>query len=389
MGDSSPWQLVVMHLGKSWTVALDRPGAYRIGRADECEVRIEEGRVSRLHAVLTAAGAGGVSITDRNSQNGTTLVAPPSGAGRAAERRLEPGEEVRVPAGAMIHVGSAVLMVTEAIGAAVADAHRLPGLVVRDPAMGRLHDLIDRVAASELPILFRGEGGVGKEVLARRLHEASPRAGGRFVSVKCASLDADSLEAELFGEAPASGVSPRPGLFEVAAGGTLYLEEVGELPGPLQARLVRALEERQFTPRGGGEVRAVDVRLVASTHRKLDEEVAAGRFRRDLYFRLSGVAVDVPPLRARVAEIEPLARHFLDQAAARSRRPPPTIGADARDAILRYSWPGNVRELCNVIERALILCAGDELEAEHLGLRASGALPLPMSPRAPTLVDED
>src|SRR5690606_24506937 len=157
-GDSSPWQLVVMHLGKSWTVALDRPGAYRIGRADECEVRIEEGRVSRLHAVLTAAGAGGVSITDRNSQNGTTLVAPPSGAGRAAERRLEPGEEVRVPAGAMIHVGSAVLMVTEAIGAAVADAHRLPGLVVRDPAMGRLHDLIDRVAASELPILFRGEG---------------------------------------------------------------------------------------------------------------------------------------------------------------------------------------------------------------------------------------
>ena len=387
MGEPGTWQVVVMHGGRSWTVPLEA-GEYRIGRAEGCEIRIEEGRVSRLHAVLTAPGGQArPRIGDRDSENGTRVVAlieAEGGASRASERRLEAGEEVEIAPGTLVHIGSAVLMLTEAVPVTAGDGG--PELVVCDPGMARLHDLIRQVAPSELPVLLQGESGVGKESLARRLHAGSPRQAGRFVGIKCGSLEEPLLEAELFGQARRGPRSP--GLLELAAGGTLFLDEVAALAPGTQARLARALDERQFAPLGGGAPRRVDARLVAATDRDLEQEITAGRFRRDLRDLLGGLSLSVPPLRERLAELEPLARHFLEVAAGRARRATPRIGPGARDAILRYPWPGNVRELCTVIERAMILCEGDELQAEHLGLRLSGALPLPVPARAPTIPDE-
>ncbi len=258
-------------------------------------------------------------------------------------------------------------------------------LVVVDDTMRRVHKLLERVAGSALNVLLLGEAGVGKALCAEVLHGASARAQGPFLRLSCAALSEGSLENELFGyeRGAFSGASAdKAGLLESASGGTLFLDDVGELPLATQIKLLRALDAREVLRAGAHEARAIDVRLIAATPRDLNERITSGLFREDLFARLNGISVLVPPLRERVDDIEPLARHFLQQLqeAGRSQR---TLSERSVDWLEAHPWPGNVRELRHAIERALVLCEGDLIEPEHLPLErpAFGATG-PGAPRA-------
>ncbi|HTR56095.1 MAG TPA: sigma 54-interacting transcriptional regulator [Kofleriaceae bacterium] len=244
-----------------------------------------------------------------------------------------------------------------------------PPLVGDGPAMQKLKALIKVVAPTRTTVLVLGESGTGKELVARAIHDASPRRDRRFVAINCAAIPAALLESELFGHVRGSftdAVRDKPGLFEEADGGTLFLDEVGELPLPLQAKLLRALQESEIRRVGDATPIKVDVRLVAATLRDLAEDVAAGRFREDLYYRLNVLPVQIPPLRDRVEDIPHLARYFAERHAARHQRSA-ALSEVAIEALARQKWPGNVRELENVIERALVLSEGPAIDAEFLG----------------------
>ncbi len=246
-------------------------------------------------------------------------------------------------------------------------------LVATSGAMKRVLAIIKRVAGvPATTVLIQGESGVGKELVARAIHERSARAAKQFVAINCAALSEHLLEAELFGYergaftgADAKG---KAGLFEVADGGTVFLDEVGEMPIALQTKLLRALQERRFRRVGGLADVEVDVRVVAATNRDLRAEVGAGRFRQDLYFRLRVVPVEVPPLRDRPEDILPLAAHLLKRLAPELSRPGLALSAEAEEAMRTYAWPGNVRELANAIERAVISAEGDSIRPEDLVL---------------------
>ena len=242
--------------------------------------------------------------------------------------------------------------------------------VVRGGAMDRLKTLLERVAKSDISIVLQGETGVGKEVIAREIHRASDRANRPFMGINCAALTETLLESELFGHEKGSfsgAVATKPGLLEVAEHGTVFLDEIAEMSLGIQAKLLRVLEERQVLRVGGLSPRAIDVRFLAASHRDLEEEVAAGRFRQDLFFRLNGITLEIPPLRERVEEIEGLARNFLLDACRRQKRlDTPRLASDALTLLRGYAWPGNVRELRNVIERAVLLCTGSAITPELL-----------------------
>ena len=241
-------------------------------------------------------------------------------------------------------------------------------LVIADPASVELVTLAGRVAASEATVLINGESGTGKEVLARLLHRLSPRADGPFVALNCAAIPENMLEALLFGHekgAFTGAHESRPGKFEQAQGGTLLLDEISEMDIGLQAKLLRVLQEKEVERIGGRAPIRLDVRVIATTNRDLREQVAAGRFREDLYYRLSVFPLTTPPLRDRPADIAPLARHFLQRAAG-GNRPAPALAEDALTALTRHAWPGNVRELQNTIQRAVILCGGNVVRARDL-----------------------
>jgi DNA-binding NtrC family response regulator len=244
-----------------------------------------------------------------------------------------------------------------------------PGVIVENPVMRDLYALARRAAAGNSSVLILGETGAGKEVLAETVHAASPRAGKPFLPLNCAALTETLVESELFGYergAFTGANQPKVGLIEAAAGGTVFLDEIGEMPLAVQAKLLRALETRQVLRIGATAARAVDVRFVAATNRDLEEEVAEKRFREDLYFRLNVITLEIPPLRERQEEIEILARLFLKKLADSQGRPIPAISSDALSLLRAYAWPGNIRELRNVIERAFVLCTGTELTPEHL-----------------------
>jgi DNA-binding NtrC family response regulator len=244
--------------------------------------------------------------------------------------------------------------------------------VTVEPAVTRLLELVDRIAGRDISVLVTGETGSGKELVARRLHRGSTRAEGPFVAVNCAAFPESLAESELFGHergAYTGAERQRPGRFEEASGGTLFLDEVGELAPPLQAKLLRVLEERRLRRLGGSEDIAVDVRVVAATNRDLEAEAERGGFRRDLYFRLAVVRVDLPPLRERPRDIPVLAAYLLRQLAARHGGARIELGAGAVAALERHSWPGNVRELRNVLERAAVVRGEGVIAAEDLGLR--------------------
>lgn len=249
------------------------------------------------------------------------------------------------------------------------DAREFHGLVSRDAVMLRAFQTIRNVAETEATVLVRGESGSGKELAARAIHLESARGSGPFVAVNCGALTPGLLESELFGHirgAFTGAVRDRKGLFEQAHGGTLFLDEVAEIPLEMQSKLLRVLEERRLTPVGASKEIAVDVRVVAATHRALRTEVKAGRFREDLMYRLRVVPVFLPPLRERRGDVEVLLRHFLRQFNKTGRRHVETIAPEAMRALLNYLWPGNVRELRNVVEYAFAVGRGGELLVDEL-----------------------
>ncbi len=251
-----------------------------------------------------------------------------------------------------------------------------PELIAESPSMRALLEKLRRLATHNTAVLFTGESGTGKEVWAKTLHALSPRREKALVAVNCGALPENLLESLLFGHrrgAFTDAVRDQQGLFEQAHQGTLFLDEIGELPLKLQVKLLRVLQDQRILPLGAqsDEVISVDVRVVAATLRDLEDDVQRGRFRADLYYRLSVVPLHVPALRERVADILPLARHFLHRAARRIGRPLHGLTPAAQQVLLRHFWPGNVRELENVIERAVVLCEHTVLDAADLALDAT------------------
>jgi formate hydrogenlyase transcriptional activator len=240
-------------------------------------------------------------------------------------------------------------------------------LVGRSPAIEKVLSLIDTVAPTAATVLIRGETGTGKELIARALHDKSPRRDHPLVKVNCAAISAGLVESELFGHvrgAFTGATASRVGRFEVANGGTIFLDEVGELPPETQVKLLRVLQEREIEPVGSNQTRRVDVRVIAATNRDLEQEVEAGRFRKDLFFRLNVVPLVVPPLREREGDVELLALYFAERFGREVGKPIDGISQASLARLCAYDWPGNVRELANVIERAVVLTRGETLEID-------------------------
>jgi DNA-binding NtrC family response regulator len=259
----------------------------------------------------------------------------------------------------------------------------LPRVLGEDAALKDTMLAIQRAAGTDTTVLILGESGTGKELMSRALHQLSPRAKGPFVAINCAAIPEALLENELFGHekgAFTGAHARKEGKAELAHRGTLFLDEIGDLPLPLQGKILRLVQEKQFERVGGNQTLSVDIRVVAATNRDLRAAVARQEFREDLFFRISVFPVEIPPLRRRRADIPILAEAFLERFSKEMGRKGLRLGAEARRALQEHSWPGNVRELQNCLERAAILCDGLEIQPEHLRLRADAE-------RGPTLAD--
>ena len=265
----------------------------------------------------------------------------------------------------------------------LAERRGAPRIIGDDPKLRQVSQQLHRAAGTDTTVLLEGESGTGKELFARALHALSARNDGPFVAINCAAIPETLLETELFGHekgAFTGAAARKPGRFELAHRGTLFLDEIGDLPLGLQAKILRALEEKRFERVGGTQSLHVDVRVVAATNRHLKAAVAARQFREDLYFRLSVFPISIPPLRERPGDIATLARHFVDKF-SRDLNKQVHLAPQALDELQRYQWPGNVRELQNCIERAVILCDGDTIHPRHLNLSfRAGTVPVPVSP---------
>jgi len=253
-----------------------------------------------------------------------------------------------------------------------------PQIVGDDPQLKQVSLALHRAAATDTTVLLEGESGTGKELFARALHALSPRADGPFVAINCAAIPETLLETELFGHekgAFTGAAGRKPGKFELAHRGTLFLDEIGDLPLLLQAKILRALEEKQFERVGGTLPLKVDVRVVAATNRNLKAAVAARQYREDLFFRLSVFPIVIPPLRERRKDITTLARYFIDRFCRELNKRPLALSPAAEHELVEYRWPGNVRELQNCIERAAILTEGETIHPRHLNLSFRGPAP--------------
>jgi len=251
-------------------------------------------------------------------------------------------------------------------------------IVGASPAMQQVYALMAKVARTDSTVLILGESGTGKELVARNIHEQSNRAAEAFIAVNCAALPENLVESELFGHekgAFTGAANAKPGRFELACGGTLFLDEVGEIPPPIQAKLLRVLQERSYERVGGIKTMKADVRLVAATNRNLEQEVTAGRFREDLFYRLNVVPVQLPPLRRRAEDIELLANYFVEIFNRRMKRAVGRIDPSLLGILRAYSWPGNVRELENTIERMMVLSEGESLDCDSLPERVRNSKP--------------
>ena len=345
------------------------PGArLTVGRAD-ADIVIDDVAVSRRHAIFHAGPPGPtLEIEDLGSSNGTFVspAAREAVAETADQRRVNvTGQRHALAEGDTVFFGAALVVVKSR---PVLDAGE--GAIVRDPALVRLYEEAARAAQMTLPILIVGETGVGKDVLARFIHDRSPRAKQRLVALNCAALSETLAETELFGHekgAFTGAQTSRPGLFESASGGTVFLDEIGELPLATQAKLLRTLESSEVQRLGSNKTIKVDVRFISATNRDLERSAAQGKFRQDLYFRVNGITLHVPPLRARTAEIAELAQRFLVTASKQAGlAQPPTISEEAMKALEAYAWPGNVRELRFVMERTLVTAGDGPIRPEHL-----------------------
>lgn len=373
--------------GGSLTRPLPHTGSMTIGRSTSCDIRIDHASVSRKHAVLHLGAL--PRIEDAGSQNGT----------RVAGRMAVSGAPITIAPGEVIEIGQVVLVIQGGEtpmnrvsgtrpaapvsqrpapfgGRPIATAQVTiapPGARPNETAMQRVERLVRLVSAGNIHVVLMGETGVGKEVIADRIHKSSRRAAGPFVRVDAASLTEPLLERELFGE------GDKPGIFESVDGGTFFLDEVSELPMGIQTKLLRVLERGETQRVGSTESHKVDVRFIASTNRDLRSLVGDGGFREDLYFRLNGITIEIPPLRERQQEIEIIAKDLLAKACAAANRAPLELGKEALARLESYEWPGNVRELKNAIDRAVLLSPGDAIDPQavpagaHVGDAAAGA----------------
>ena len=335
------YQLVVFSREEIRAFNLPARGEVTIGRDEASAIRIDDPAVSRRHAILRLGDA--LEIEDLGGANGT-FVRQTAQAGPGNDT-VHVNIRQLVRRKASLAVGDCLLFGTACVVLRHAPRLELPdlaeGVVVRDPAMRTLYAEAARVARATINVLLLGETGVGKEILARAIHAHSPRAKGPFMGVNCGALAESLLESELFGSEKGAftGALARAGLFEAANGGTVFLDEVGELPLSTQVKLLRVLEERVVTRLGSTRARPIDVRVLAATNRDVEADSRQGRLRPDLYFRLNGVALLIPPLRERPRELEALRQH---------------------------TWPGNVRELRNAVERAAVMCTESTILPEHL-----------------------
>ena len=246
------------------------------------------------------------------------------------------------------------------------------GIIGRSASLAAVFRILDKVAPTDSTVLVTGESGTGKELLVRALHEASPRVDRPFVPVNCGAIPRDLLESELFGHEKGAfthALRSRPGRFELADGGTIFLDEIGEMDPGLQVKILRVLQEKEIERVGGTGCRKVDVRIVAATNRDLEAAVAAGTFREDLYYRLNVIPIHLPPLRERGQDILLLARHFLDRFCRRKERPSLELSPVVQRVLLAYAWPGNVRELENIMERLSVLVDGHVVVPDDLPAR--------------------
>src|SRR5260221_3213062 len=370
--------VVAMWPGGTTDKELPESGRLTVGRSRTCDITIDHSSVSREHAVFHAGRR--IEVEDLGSTNGTSV----GGA------RIAKGTRVAVERGQVVAIGAAVLVVHGAVEASASPLPRrppptrateVPTIILADDAMRELHRIVDLVSKADLSVVLLGETGSGKDVLADLIHRRSPRAAEAYVSLNCAALPDALLESELFGYergAFTGAVQAKPGLLEVADGGTLFMDEIAELPLTVQAKLLRVLENQEITRVGGLRSRRVDVRIISATNRDLATQVRSGAFRQDLFFRLNGITLTVPPLRARRGEIAPMAMEFIQETCRHAGRPVLAIADDALAFLEHQSWPGNVRELRNTIERAVTLCTGDRIDIRHLssGENAFGLSPV-------------
>jgi transcriptional regulator with PAS, ATPase and Fis domain len=333
------------------------PGDVVIGRGTDATIRIDDTSISRRHAVIHTGPP--TCIEDCGSANGT----------RVGEVLLTQGQMAELRVGTVLELGRVRAFVQRGRVARKPAARRAPSKDGEIGELARLRALVDRIAVGTIPVLIVGETGAGKEVMAEEIHRASNRAKEPFIRLNCAGFTEALLQSELFGHergAFTGAHQAKAGLLETANGGSVFLDEVGELPLTMQAKLLRVFEERAVMRVGAIKSRPIDVRFIAATNRDLETEVAAGRFRQDLFFRLNGVLIEVRPLRQRVEEIEVLAQKFILEAAERGGRPAPMLSTDALALLRSHSWPGNVRELRHMIDRAVLLSTGDRILPEHL-----------------------
>ena len=339
---------------------LPRSGRLTIGRAPGNDIRLDDVSVSRHHAVLDLGPPS--SVEDLGSANGTRVRKPnePLEMPATYETHRDPGETFSIGLGDRMIFGA----VTAVIRRAPAEASAGEPMAILTPRMKALHEQAQKAALEPSSVLLLGETGVGKEMLAREIHRLSSRGSGPFLTVSCSALTEALLEAELPHEWAGP---PRPGLFEAAVGGTVLLDEIGDLTAPAQAKLLRVLEERAVLRGGSRAPRTLDVRFLASTSQDLEAKVRGGDFQENLFCRLAEIVLAIPPLRERTEEIVPLARQFLvDASQQMGQSPSPNLSFSALVALERYTWPGNVRELRTTMERATVLSCDEGVLAEHL-----------------------
>jgi len=372
------FELLVYVRQNSTTVALV-PGQATLGRSTDNAIRIDDPSVSRHHLLLTIDDA--VHVEDLGSANGTQLLRSGS-AGIDDEQTggtsiaMKAGHRVRLSVGDVLRVGQVVLVLQPKGRSSAVPRGKEPGHVLVHPEMKRAHELLRRAAGTDISVLLLGETGVGKEVLAEAVHRHSGRSRAPFLKLNCAALTDTLLESELFGHergAFTGAHAAKVGLLESTEGGTVFLDEIGEMSLGTQAKLLRVLEERAVIRVGATRPRKIDVRFVTATNRDLAQRVQAGQFRSDLYYRISGLVVRIPPLRQRRVEIEPLAVFFLKTFALRAGQPEPRLTPAAIGRLLAHDWPGNVRELRNVMERAILLATQGVVEPDHVLLETSPA----------------
>jgi two-component system response regulator AtoC len=345
-------RVVAIWQNGSASVALPKLGSLVVGRGTGAALRVTTAAVSREHAVIHCGTP--ALIEDLGSSNGT----------RVDGRKLLPHERAPLFSGSVVELGDALLVVQPPPQPTTSR-----GAPANEDAMQRLENLLSRVADSDLPVIVHGETGVGKEVTAERIHQQSRRRAMPYLKINCAAFAESMVESELFGHergAFTGAQQSKVGLFEAARGGTVLLDEVTELTLPIQAKLLRALGNSEILRLGSTKPIPIDLRFVAATNQDFGALIASGRFRADLYFRLNGITLDIPPLRARTGEIVPLALQFLEALAKRSGTPSARLSSAASAWLVRYSFPGNVRELRNLVERAALLAAPDPIGVEHL-----------------------